>query len=142
MKIQLTNISDIKPYELNAKQHPPEQIQRIAHSIQEFGWQQPLVIDKNGVLIIGHGRLLAAMELGIEEVPCVLAEDLSADQVRALRLADNKVAESDWDMERLTKSLQEISDIDMSDFGFDLDGLEDDLDYYDEPGDDGVWEGK
>ena len=121
MKITNIPVNKIKPYEKNAKQHPEDQIERIANSIAQFGFQQPLVVDKNNVLIIGHGRLLAAKYLHLTEVPCVKAEELDKEQVKALRLADNKVAESDWDMDLLKDELNDIFDIDMSDFGFDLD---------------------
>lgn len=121
MKITNISINKIKPYEKNAKKHPEEQIVRIAKSIEQFGFQQPLVVDKNNVLIIGHGRLLAAQYLQMAEVPCVKAEELDKEQVKALRLADNKVAESDWDKDLLNDELGDILDIDMSDFGFDLD---------------------
>ena len=148
MNIKLTNLAVIKPYEHNAKKHPAEQIDRIARSIKEFGWQQPLVIDRDNTLIIGHGRFFAAQKLGMTDVPCVLAENLTDDQVKALRLADNKVAESEWDADKLLQSLSEINSIDMSDFGFDLDDLEEELDEYgDEYNDHGrdshdIWEGK
>ena len=89
MKIEQLSVSEIKPYEKNAKKHPPEQVEHIANSIREFGWQQPLVIDKNNVLVIGHGRLLAAKKLGLEDVPVVRADDLTEAQIKALRLADN-----------------------------------------------------
>lgn len=106
--------------------HPAEQVGRIANSIKEFGWQQPLVVDKNNVLVIGHGRLLAAKQLGLKEVPVVCADQLDDEQIKALRLADNKTAESAWDDGLLTLELNDILDIDMSQFGFDLDLGEDD----------------
>lgn len=111
---------DITPYGQNAKKHPEEQVEHIANSIKEFGFRQPLVIDKDGVLIIGHGRLLAAKKLGLETVPVVKADDLTEEQVKALRLADNKTNESDWDFGLLDAELDEIIDIDMTDFGFEL----------------------
>lgn len=111
---------DITPYGQNAKKHPEEQVEHIANSIKEFGFRQPLVIDKDGVLIIGHGRLLAAKKLGLETVPVVKADDLTEEQVKALRLADNKTNESEWDLELLDAELAEIFDFDMSEFGFDM----------------------
>lgn len=127
MNIQQIAITDIKPYEYNAKKHPQEQIDKIARSLSEFGWQQPLVIDRDKTLIIGHGRLFAALQLGMTDVPCVLAENLTDEQVKALRLADNKIAESEWDSEKLLQSLEEIADIDMEDFGFDIGEIEETL---------------
>lgn len=120
MKIKDIDVNSIKPYEKNAKKHPEAQIEQIANSIREFGFKQPLVIDKNNVLVIGHGRLAAAMSLGIEKVPCILADDLTPEQIKALRLADNKTNESDWDMDFLDIELDDITDIDMSQFGFEL----------------------
>lgn len=130
MKITNIAINKIKPYEKNAKKHPEEQVEKIAKSIEQFGFQQPLVVDKNNVLIIGHGRLLAAKYLKMSEVPCVKAEELDKEQVKALRLADNKVAESEWDMDLLGEELGDILDIDMEEFGFDL-SLDDDDDEFD-----------
>ena len=118
LKIEYIPVDELKPYEKNAKKHPAEQIDYIANSIREFGFRQPLVIDKDNVLVIGHGRLLAAKKLGLDSVPCVRADDLTDEQIKALRLADNKTNESDWDFEYLDVELDNITDIDMSDFGF------------------------
>lgn len=126
MRITDRAVEEIRPYEKNAKKHPDEQIERIANSIREFGWQQPLVVDKNDVLVIGHGRLLAAKKLGLKTVPVIKAEDLTDEQIRALRLADNKTNESEWDFDLLGGELDGIFDIDMSKFGFNLE--EDDFD--------------
>jgi hypothetical protein len=144
MEIRKLRTDTIKPYELNAKKHPQEQIEKIARSLREFGWQQPLVVDKDNVLVIGHGRLFAAKQLGMDTVSCVLAENLTSEQVNALRLADNKVSESEWDGEKLLRSLREIADIDMEDFGFDLGELDDLVDgMADESSEnDGTWSGK
>ena len=117
MKIEYLSIDALKPYERNAKKHPPEQVQHIANSIREFGWKQPIVIDADGVVIIGHGRLLAAKLLELKTVPCVRADDLTPKQIKALRLADNKTNESPWDFDMLDLELGDI-DLDMSDFGF------------------------
>ena len=113
-------VNELKPYKNNAKKHPQEQIDRIAQSIRQFGFRQNLVVDEDNCVIIGHGRLLAAKQLGISQVPCVRVEDLSEEEIKALRLADNMVAESEWDKALLMNELGEIQDIDMSDFGFDL----------------------
>lgn len=114
---------DLIPYENNTKIHPPEQVEHIANSIKRFGWQQPIVIDKNNVVIIGHGRLLAAKQMGLQEVPVVYADDLSEEDAQALRLADNKLNESPWDFGKLEEELAQlaIDGIDMSEFGFDVD---------------------
>ena len=120
LRIEYVPIDSIKPYEKNAKLHPQEQVEQIANSIREFGFRQPLVIDKDGVLVIGHGRLLAAKKLGLDSVPCVRADDLTEDQIKALRLVDNKTNESEWDFDILPEELESIVDIDMSQFGFDI----------------------
>lgn len=120
MQIIDKDINEIKPYAKNAKKHPDEQVARIANSIREFGFRQPLVIDKNNVLVIGHGRLAAAKRLGYDTVPCLYADDLTDEQIKALRLADNKTNESDWDFDFLDVELDDITDIDMSQFGFDI----------------------
>ena len=120
MDIVMMPIADIIPYKMNAKQHPPEQVDHIANSIKAFGFKQPLVVDRDNVLIIGHGRLLAAKQLMLDEVPVVRAEDLTQEQADALRLADNKTNESEWDMEKLEQELAglSIAGIDMTQFGF------------------------
>lgn len=121
MNITEMKPGDLKPYPANAKRHPPEQVRHIANSIREFGFRQPIVVDRNNVVVIGHGRLLAAHELGLETVPVVRADDLTEAQIKALRLADNKTNESDWDFTELEAELAELEmDFDMSDFGFDL----------------------
>jgi len=120
MKIEQISVDKIKPYEKNAKKHPIEQVEHIANSIKEFGWQQPIVIDKENVVIIGHGRLQAAKMLGVDKVPCLRAETLTEPQIKALRLADNKTNESEWDFELLDTELDGILDIDMSEFGFEM----------------------
>ena len=121
LKIEYLPVGSLKPYEKNAKKHPAEQVEHIANSIREFGFRQPLVIDKDNVLVIGHGRLLAAKKLGLDTVPCVRADDLTDEQIKALRLADNKTNESEWDFDLLDGELDDIFDIDMEQFGFWLD---------------------
>ena len=123
MEIKNVKIAEIKPYANNAKTHPEEQVEKIANSIKAFGFKQPLVLEDDGTIIIGHGRFAAAKKLGLSEVPCIYASDLNEAQIKALRLADNKVAESEWDFLKLDGELEELNDIfdfDMSPFGFDL----------------------
>ena len=132
--MQIINLapSALKPYAKNAKKHPQEQIERVAESIKQFGFVQPVVIDKNNVIVIGHCRVMAAKRLGMREVPCVLVDTLTPEQVNALRLADNKTNESAWDIELMSDSLLEVGDIDMAAFGFDIgmeqEAVEDDYD--------------
>ncbi len=95
MKVNQIKIQDIKPYGNNAKKHSKKQIEQVANSIKRFGFVQPLVVDKNNELIIGHCRLEASKKLGLTEVPVLKVEDLSEEEVKALRLADNKLNESE-----------------------------------------------
>ena len=119
MKIEVRLIDDIKPYENNPRDND-DAVDSVANSIKEFGWQQPIVVDKDNVIIVGHTRYKAAKQLGMDEVPVVVASKLTPEQVKAYRLADNKVGElADWDFEKLNTELDGIEDIDMSDFGFD-----------------------
>lgn len=121
MKVQDVSIDKIKPYENNPRDNEAG-VDAVANSIKEFKWQQPIVVDKNNVIIVGHTRYKAAKKLGMDKVPVVVADSLSPEQVKAYRLADNKTGElTDWDMGLLDDELADIADIDMSDFGFDLD---------------------
>ena len=119
----MTNIvqkrtDDLRPYERNPRKNDAA-VAAVAESIKEFGFRVPIIIDKDGVIIAGHTRLKAAQKLGLETVPCVMADDLSPEQVRAFRLADNKTAElSEWDINLLDEELRAITEIDMSAFGF------------------------
>jgi ParB-like chromosome segregation protein Spo0J len=119
-KIEKIAIGKLKPYEQNSKMHPGDQVDKIARSIEQFGFRIPLLIDKNNEIISGHGRYLAAMKLGIEAVPCIRAKNLSTEQIKAFRIADNKVAESAWDEELLTQEMIELfeADFDLGMTGF------------------------
>ena len=122
MQIVEKRIDEIRPYEKNPRKNDGA-VKAVAESLRQFGWKQPIVIDGDGVIIVGHTRYKAAKSLDMEKVPCLVAEDLSPDQVKAYRLADNKVAEaSEWDVDMLEAELAEIMDslpeIDMADFGF------------------------
>ena len=116
MNIKNIKIKDLKPYDRNAKKHDETQINNVAESIKQFGLVQPIVIDKNNIVIIGHCRLEACKKLKYKEVPCVIADELSDEQVAKLRLLDNKLNESDWDFELIK---QEIEQLDFN--GFDID---------------------
>ena len=125
MEVRNLKIDEIKPYENNPRDNL-DAVDATANSIKEFGWQQPIVVDKDMVIIAGHTRYLAAKKLGYDTVPVVVASNLSDEQVRAYRLADNKTGElAEWDFKLLDTELQDILDIDMSDFGFELDISED-----------------
>jgi len=128
MEIKMIKIDELKPYENNPRFND-EAVEYVAKSIKEFGFKVPLVIDKDNVIVTGHTRYKASIELGLEEVPCIIADDLNEKQIKAFRLADNKVSEkSGWNFELLEEELDDL-DIDMSDFGFDLDF---DIDEYDD----------
>ena len=121
MQIIEKSITEIKPYEKNPRKND-EAVGYVANSIKEFGFKVPIVIDKDGVIVAGHTRYKAAQKLGLEKLPCVIADDLTEEQVKAFRIADNKVGEfAEWDVDLLGEELDGIFDIDMSEFGFDLD---------------------
>lgn len=112
-------IKELKPYKKNAKKHPKEQIEQIANSIKEFGFTQPVLIDRNNCVVAGHGRILGAKKVGLKEVPTLCLDDLTEEQIKAYRLADNKLNESEWDFNLLDEELGMLSDdVDMSMFGF------------------------
>ena len=116
-------LSRLKPYSKNAKKHSEKQIKSVAESIKRFGFIQPIVVDKNNECVIGHCRLEAAKLLGLKEVPTISVENLSDEEVKALRLADNKLNESEWDMGLVIEELKGLSD-DLFDLtGFDKDVL-------------------
>ena len=116
MLITVVDINKLKPYELNAKKHDRKQIENVAESIKQFGWQQPIVVDKDYVIIIGHCRFEAAKLLKLPNVPVHVADDLTEEQVKKLRVIDNKTNESDWDLDLL------FSDVGNLKFdGFDID---------------------
>lgn len=114
-------IKELKPYKKNAKKHPKEQVEQIANSIKEFGFTQPVLIDRNNCVVAGHGRILGAKKAGLKEVPTLCLDDLTEEQIKTYRLADNKLNESDWDFNLLDEELGMLSDdVDMSMFGFDV----------------------
>lgn len=118
MNIIEMKIGDIIPYEKNPRKND-EAVKYVAESIKQFGFKVPIVIDKNNVIVAGHTRYKASKKLGLKEVPCIVADDLTEEQIKAYRLADNKVAEqAEWDFDLLGEELSDILDIDMGDFGF------------------------
>lgn len=119
MEIRSVKIKEIKPYDRNAKKHDDTQINNVAESIRQFGFVQPIVIDSNGVIVIGHCRFEAAKRLKYAEVPCIMVDDLTPEQVDALRIVDNKTNESPWDIDLLAEELQDL-DLSMFDFAWDL----------------------
>lgn len=117
MNIINKSVRELIPYERNNKKHDQKQIDNVAESIRQFGFTQPLVVDKNNIVVIGHCRLMAAKQLGMIEVPCICVDELSDEQVRKLRIVDNKTQSHDYDMEMLKL---ELPDLDMGDFDFDF----------------------
>lgn len=116
MEIKQVDITKLVPYSKNAKKHDDVQISNVAESIRQFGMVQPIVIDKDNVVVIGHCRLEACKKLGYKEVPCVIVDTLTEEQVAKLRLLDNKLNESDWDYDLLS---QELENLDLVDFTLD-----------------------
>lgn len=112
-------LADIKPYEKNQKKHDDTQVNNIAISIDKYGFVQPLVLDKDNNIIIGHGRYLAAEKLNMESAPAVYAENLTDEQIRELRILDNKLNESEWDIDKLKLDLEEL-DFSEFDLSFDI----------------------
>ena len=126
-KFEYVEIEKIKPHEKNARTHSEEQIQKIAESIREFGFLNPILIDENYMIIAGHGRLLGAKKLGLLGVPCIFVEDLNEAQKSAYIIADNRLAEdAGWDMSVLSEELRGLMDIDFDIelTGFTLDDIE------------------
>lgn len=119
LTVEFVGVDEIKPYDRNTKKHSKKQIDNVAESIRRFGFKQPIVIDKDGVIVTGHCRVLAAKKLHIKAVPCIRADDLTPDEINAYRIADNKTNESEWDMDAL---LAELPEIDLSGFDFEFGG--------------------
>lgn len=120
LEIKYIPINDIKPYKNNPRLNE-EAIPYVMNSIKEFGFKNPIILDKNNVIVAGHTRLESAKRLDMKEVPVIYADDLTEEQIKAFRLADNKVAEkSMWDYTKLDEELDGILDIDMSMFDFDI----------------------
>ena len=123
LKIEYVDIDSIKPYEKNPRKND-EAVEYVANSIKEFGFKVPIIVDENNIIVTGHTRYKASKQLKLDKVPIIKADDLSEEQIKAFRLADNKVSEkSKWDNRLLDRELFELEDleIDMSDFGFELD---------------------
>lgn len=116
MEVVMMPLEELIPYENNPRKND-EAVQKVAESIKEFGFKVPIIVDKDNVIVAGHTRLKAARELGLETVPVIKADDLTEEQVRAFRLADNKTAEfAEWDLEKLREELNGI-EMDLSEFG-------------------------
>lgn len=118
MNIIDIDVAALTPYENNPRDNDGA-VEAVANSIKEFGFKVPIIIDKDNIIVAGHTRLKAAKELGYNRVPCIVADDLTEEQIKAFRLVDNKAAElATWDFEKLDLELSELSDLDMSLYGF------------------------
>lgn len=120
-EVKLWPLADLIPYARNAKRHPPEQIAQLAASMRRFGWTMPVLVAGDGTIIAGHGRVLAAQELGLDEVPVIIADGWTEEQCRAYTLADNKLAENgEWDLDMLRLELVDLHDdgVDLGALGF------------------------
>ena len=124
MKIVNVKLENLIPYENNPRNND-NAVEPVAKSIKEFGFKVPIVIDKNNVIVTGHTRYKASQLLGLEEVPCIVADDLTDEQIKAFRLADNKVGElATWNFDKLNLELEGL-EINMSDFGFENFSIDD-----------------
>lgn len=123
MEIKEVEVSKLIPYELNNKKHDVTQVNRIANSIKEFWFVQPIVIDKNNVVVIGHGRLEAAKKLNMKKVPCLSLEKLTEKQIKKLRILDNKLNESERDLDNLKLELDDLEDLNIWDLELSVDDL-------------------
>lgn len=127
MQVIEKKIGDLIPYENNPRKNDIA-VDAVMASIKEFKFRVPIIIDKNGVIVAGHTRLKAAQKLGLKTVPCIVADDLTPEQIKAFRLADNKVSElAGWDFEKLDLELEEL-DFDMTPFGFGTHEMPENLD--------------
>ena len=118
MEIINKKIEELKMYDKNPRKND-DSVDYVANSIKQFWFKVPLVIDKDGVIVTGHTRYKASKKLGLKEVPCIIADDLTPEQIRAFRIADNKVTEkSSWDLDLLKEEFDDLLDFDMTDFGF------------------------
>lgn len=119
MEIREVPVEAIQAYGNNPRRISEQAVKAVAESIREFGFKVPVVLDKNKVIVTGHTRLQAAQRLGLTHIPCVIADDLTPEQIKAFRLADNKTAElSAWDFDKLDIELEELENFDMEIFGF------------------------
>lgn len=121
MNVINKKLNEIKPYDKNPRKND-EAVKYVAQSIKDFGFKVPIIIDKNNIIVCGHTRYKAAKKLKMDTVPCIMADDLTDEQIKAFRLADNKVGEfAEWDFDLLKEEIESLTTIDVSDFGFEID---------------------
>ena len=129
MNIRMVPLHEIKPYENNVKQHPVRQLQSIVESIRLFGFRQPLVLDRHNTIVCGHARYEAAATLGIENIPCEMADNLSEEQINAYRILDNEIASQGYtDLIKLNVELEKLPDFDFKPFNVAFDPPKIDVD--------------
>lgn len=128
MNVVERSLIEIHPYEKNPRKND-EAVKYVAESIKQFGFKVPIIVDADGVIVAGHTRYKAAKKLGLKTVPCIIADDLTEEQIKAFRLADNKVSEkAEWDFELLAEEMDDLFDFDLCALGFDDIEEEPDLD--------------
>ena len=121
MNVINKKLNEIKPYDKNPRKND-KAVKYVAQSIKDFGFKVPIIIDKNNIIVCGHTRYKAAKKLKLDTVPCIMADDLTDEQIKAFRLADNKVGEfAEWDFDLLKEEIESLTTIDVSDFGFEID---------------------
>jgi len=123
MKIVNKPLAEITPYANNPRENTAEAVEYVVNSIRRFGIQQPIVLDKDGVIIVGHTRYLAAKEIGLSEFPCVTAENLSEQECREYRIADNSTNQQQWALDKLTAELEAMPEVEFKDFGLDIEAM-------------------
>jgi ParB-like chromosome segregation protein Spo0J len=129
MKIEIADINSIKPYENNPRKLSEKAIEKVAMSLKEYGFRQPIVVDKDRIIVVGHTRFRASKKLGFKEVPITIADNLTPEQINGYRIADNRTSqESEWDFQPLQKELSDLADLN---FNLELTGFNDsELDNY------------
>lgn len=124
VKVVTRRLEELKPYGNNPRQND-NAVSAVAESIKEFGWQQPIVVDENDIILVGHTRFKAAKRLGLKTAPVIVAKGLTEEEARAYRLADNRLAElAQWDFEKLGEELDNLDNFDFGSFGFDFSFME------------------
>lgn len=132
MKIEMLKVKDLIPYERNPRNNK-DAVDVVANSIKEFGFKNPIIIDKDNVIVAGHTRLLAAKKLKIKEVPCVRADDLTDEQIKAFRIADNSTAQvAEWDFDLLKFEIEDLPEFDFADFGLEFETVEETVEKLDD----------
>jgi hypothetical protein len=125
LKIERKSIAELIPYAANSRTHSGEQVKQIAASMKEFGWTNPILVSDKNTIIAGHGRIMAAKELGMTHVPVIVLSKLSEAQQKALVIADNKITDNaGWDTKTLIAELESLADFDFTNFGFSTDELD------------------